>query len=620
MQRARLQRVADGAAHRDLRDHARHRDRQRQGRRRQVVGHRQPRGRARGAGPHGRRARRRHLGLLDPAHARRAGPPRGRASSRRQRQDRPQRGRRCPAAAALKVVSMGLLVDDEDTALDVARARSSPRRSSSSSSTCSWGDLDYLLIDMPPGTGDIQMALARLLPQAEMLVVTTPAQRRAEGRGARRRHGAALVPQGARRRREHERVRRARRLAPRDLRIAAAASALAALDRRAARRRGPDRARGVAKAATSASRSCSPHPELPGRRSRSTRSRARIVDELLPPVEMAGCTARIFDMVEQARARERAHLIRMTTDDAPREQALVFGEVAEQYDAARPSYPDELFATVIELRRAATPATPRSRSARAPARRQWVSSPTVSPCTRSSRARGWRGCCAPRECRVDVTPFEEWPIRAACVPLGVRGAGVALGAGSRSLRPGRGSTGARRHARALLEHRARAPGAVQDRQRRGVRTPRARDDRLGRRQVDRRGAPGRRRRLRRVRADGRAQDHVADVVHERGMDAPARHAFEPPNAPRRRAHATPHRDRRRDRRPRRTAPRRLRHARVSRCRDARTTRRACAQRIRARRSASGSSWRPRSRSAETASGTSHCWVRPSATPARRRAG
>ena len=38
-----------------------------------------------------------------------------------------------------------------------------------------WGDLDYLLIDMPPGTGDIQMALSRLLPQAEMLVVTTPA-------------------------------------------------------------------------------------------------------------------------------------------------------------------------------------------------------------------------------------------------------------------------------------------------------------------------------------------------------------------------------------------------------------------------------------------------------------
>jgi ATP-binding protein involved in chromosome partitioning len=38
-----------------------------------------------------------------------------------------------------------------------------------------WGDMDYLLIDMPPGTGDVQMGLARMLPRAEMVVVTTPA-------------------------------------------------------------------------------------------------------------------------------------------------------------------------------------------------------------------------------------------------------------------------------------------------------------------------------------------------------------------------------------------------------------------------------------------------------------
>ena len=38
-----------------------------------------------------------------------------------------------------------------------------------------WGPMDYLLIDMPPGTGDVQMGLAKMLPQAEMVVVTTPA-------------------------------------------------------------------------------------------------------------------------------------------------------------------------------------------------------------------------------------------------------------------------------------------------------------------------------------------------------------------------------------------------------------------------------------------------------------
>src|SRR5207302_2511936 len=38
-----------------------------------------------------------------------------------------------------------------------------------------WGDMDYLLVDMPPGTGDIQMGLARMLPRTEMIIITTPA-------------------------------------------------------------------------------------------------------------------------------------------------------------------------------------------------------------------------------------------------------------------------------------------------------------------------------------------------------------------------------------------------------------------------------------------------------------
>jgi ATP-binding protein involved in chromosome partitioning len=37
-----------------------------------------------------------------------------------------------------------------------------------------WGSLDYLLIDLPPGTGDVSMTLAQLLPQSEFVILTTP--------------------------------------------------------------------------------------------------------------------------------------------------------------------------------------------------------------------------------------------------------------------------------------------------------------------------------------------------------------------------------------------------------------------------------------------------------------
>ncbi|MBN3585407.1 P-loop NTPase, partial [Algoriphagus aestuarii] len=43
-----------------------------------------------------------------------------------------------------------------------------------------WGDLDILLMDLPPGTGDIAISVAQLLPNAEILVVTTPQQAAAE--------------------------------------------------------------------------------------------------------------------------------------------------------------------------------------------------------------------------------------------------------------------------------------------------------------------------------------------------------------------------------------------------------------------------------------------------------
>jgi ATP-binding protein involved in chromosome partitioning len=43
-----------------------------------------------------------------------------------------------------------------------------------------WGDLDVLLLDLPPGTGDIAISVAQLVPPAEILVVTTPQQAAAE--------------------------------------------------------------------------------------------------------------------------------------------------------------------------------------------------------------------------------------------------------------------------------------------------------------------------------------------------------------------------------------------------------------------------------------------------------
>src|SRR6185312_15067817 len=74
----------------------------------------------------------------------------------------------------LKVVSMGFLVDDEGTAL-MWRGLILTKAVEQFLTDVRWGDMDYLLIDMPPGTGDIQMGLARMLPQTELLVVTTPA-------------------------------------------------------------------------------------------------------------------------------------------------------------------------------------------------------------------------------------------------------------------------------------------------------------------------------------------------------------------------------------------------------------------------------------------------------------
>jgi ATP-binding protein involved in chromosome partitioning len=73
----------------------------------------------------------------------------------------------------LQVVSMGFL-SGEDEAI-MWRGLVLNRAVQHFLEDVAWGPLDYLVVDLPPGTGDVQMGLARMLPYMELLVVTTPA-------------------------------------------------------------------------------------------------------------------------------------------------------------------------------------------------------------------------------------------------------------------------------------------------------------------------------------------------------------------------------------------------------------------------------------------------------------
>lgn len=77
-------------------------------------------------------------------------------------------------AGLLKVVSMGSIEGAEEDQAVMLRGLMLNRAVQHFLEDVRWGPLDYLLIDMPPGTSDIQMGLARMLPRAEVLLVTTP--------------------------------------------------------------------------------------------------------------------------------------------------------------------------------------------------------------------------------------------------------------------------------------------------------------------------------------------------------------------------------------------------------------------------------------------------------------
>jgi ATP-binding protein involved in chromosome partitioning len=75
-------------------------------------------------------------------------------------------------AGRLKVISMGFLSGEQEAIM--WRGLILTRAVQHFLEDVSWGELDYLLIDLPPGTGDVQMGLARMVPQVELLIVTTP--------------------------------------------------------------------------------------------------------------------------------------------------------------------------------------------------------------------------------------------------------------------------------------------------------------------------------------------------------------------------------------------------------------------------------------------------------------
>ena len=80
--------------------------------------------------------------------------------------------------AGVKVISIGMFVPGNQPV--VWRGPMLHRAVQQFLADVYWGDLDILLLDLPPGTGDIAISVAQLLPSSELIVVTTPQQAAAE--------------------------------------------------------------------------------------------------------------------------------------------------------------------------------------------------------------------------------------------------------------------------------------------------------------------------------------------------------------------------------------------------------------------------------------------------------
>ena len=195
----------------------------------------------------------------------------------------------------LKIVSMGFLVEDEGSAL-MWRGLILTKALEQFLTDVRWGALDYLLVDMPPGTGDVQMGLARLLPQTEMLVVTTPARAAQQV--------AVRVADMARRSHLHVAgvIENMSELAlPDGQRIAVFGSGGGAA--LAERTGAPLVGRIPLEPAVGEGGDTGAPVSLTGTGPAAEAFRelaARIATELLPPLDMAGCTARILEAAAAA--------------------------------------------------------------------------------------------------------------------------------------------------------------------------------------------------------------------------------------------------------------------------------------------------------------------------------
>ena len=75
-------------------------------------------------------------------------------------------------AHGMKVMSIGFFIAEDEAV--VWRGPMLHKALTQFLEDVAWGELDFLLIDLPPGTGDVSMTLAQLLPQAKFVIVTTP--------------------------------------------------------------------------------------------------------------------------------------------------------------------------------------------------------------------------------------------------------------------------------------------------------------------------------------------------------------------------------------------------------------------------------------------------------------